>query len=820
MSLSNTQKVLINAENEFTGKVEALKTTLTGDLRVSVVHSGDDDGEANAVNQVKIIKNLSINNTDLDDGSGIGKFFGDAGGTIDSTLTGTINAPRVINMTLDDDNLNKRGLPLKSTSTPSLTQNYASINGIYAKTDSAETFDSCLLDPYGDLRVRNPLNPIVLADGLQIAQNVQIQGSFTDSGLSNLRTLSCDTNGNLNVDNVDTKKGLTTASLVRATDERQQSYVFGDNGATNESLQLDATNANSLKVIDNGVLIDEARMTPPPETTKSHINYLGLHDTTDNVVRVARCDLLSNLKTTDVDYNASLGFADSTISTGVNRSINFPFGFNGTTAQILQQDSTKANALKTNDESLKEALAQGSTAPTTTKGVRLVGNSNIGLTGTETNVCVDTDGHLSVDIIGTHTAPLPTLTNGQKESLQLSQDGRLYTQNYSQDRAVPNANAIPEDTVLATVGVLAHDATNATARYLEVDATGSLLVSPTKGLYDTVNTSPADTEVLQKVALTLHDNTNSLLKTAKCNEFGEQIIDDYRGRMGLTTGTNPSQTLTATIKEFKQILMAGADSPTSATAVNQSVVDSQGALNVRLNNSEDRIDGGLATTKPLTDTFPIGVSLLHNTVGSNMMVAQCDNSGHQYISIQGGTTLKQTQSQFVSYTTSHNLAGAGQHFIPKNNTPNVGNDYGWYKVNNVSNYSKLFLIVELPQTANTNTITPYTYTGTNPLLNPNGVPLIDYLLGGNIQDFITIDIVWEDAPIDTSALSFGDVVGRVAHHQQFILTKHTNSAGTESYSGSIQVPILQQYFMPYLHCQGTSIATSPIQIVRYAFNVL
>ena len=259
MSLSNTQKVLINAENEFTGKVEPLRTTLTGDLRVSVVHSGDDDGEANANNQVKIIKNLSINNTDLDDGSGIGKFFGDAGGTIDSTLTGTINAPRVINMTLDDDNLNKRGLPLKSTSIPSSTHNYASVNGIYAKTHNAETFDSCLLDPNGDLRVRNPLNPIKLDDGLQTAHNVQIQGSFTDSGASNLRTLSCDTNGKLNVDDVDTKKGLTTASLVRATDERQQTYVFGDNGATNESLQLDATNANSLKVIDNGVLIEDKK---------------------------------------------------------------------------------------------------------------------------------------------------------------------------------------------------------------------------------------------------------------------------------------------------------------------------------------------------------------------------------------------------------------------------------------------------------------------------------------------------------------------------------------------------------------------------------
>ena len=130
MSLSNTSKVLISAENEYTGKVIPLQTTQNGDLRVSVVHSGDDSGEASAVNQVRIIKNLSTTNTDLDDATGIGKFFADRS-TVDRIM------------------------------------------------------------------IANPLNPIVENDGLQTAHNVQIQGSYDNAGVKNLRTIACSADGSL-----------------------------------------------------------------------------------------------------------------------------------------------------------------------------------------------------------------------------------------------------------------------------------------------------------------------------------------------------------------------------------------------------------------------------------------------------------------------------------------------------------------------------------------------------------------------------------------------------------------------------------------------
>jgi len=252
MSLSNTQKVLINAENEFTGKVQPLQTTQTGDLRVSVVHSGDDDGEASAVNQVKIIKNLSTDNT-VDDAKGIGKYIADAGGLITENLLSSQIAPRFIPLGEDTNGGVTRGIPLQISSNATIVHTALQAVGLHAKTAGANTFTSLEVNSDKQLLIKRDEKTKITADGTTSNTQTGLQ-AYTVGG--NVRSLLCSDTGDLTVGGTvfvdELTKGVINTAVARSA-ENVYTYPLADNGANSVALQLDSAKQNSLKTVDQNL---------------------------------------------------------------------------------------------------------------------------------------------------------------------------------------------------------------------------------------------------------------------------------------------------------------------------------------------------------------------------------------------------------------------------------------------------------------------------------------------------------------------------------------------------------------------------------------
>lgn len=275
MSLSNTQKVLINAENEFTGKVQALQTTSNGDLKVSVVHSGDDDGEASAVNQVKIIQNLSTASGTLGS-DGVGKLLADgSGGVASNTEPATAGIIGIKGRLID-------------------------VNGVIQTTWKSPAVDNThhLLTSPKDF-------PIVDSDGVVTAPNVQIQGR---NASGNLRTLLSDDGGKLVVSPNGNDATMTNLHQVH-------SYGYDQVAGDFKRVHLDASKDNSL----NCNLHDEIQITTDG-TSRAPLSQLVARTTTSNL-RTLLCDNDGNLsvKRTNNSY-----FLKQTANMGANSINDFP----------------------------------------------------------------------------------------------------------------------------------------------------------------------------------------------------------------------------------------------------------------------------------------------------------------------------------------------------------------------------------------------------------------------------------------------------------------------------------------------------------------
>ena len=269
--VNSVSKTLLSAANEHTGKFQILKTTEGGDLKVSVVHDGDDDGEANAPNQVKIIKNLSIDNTETD-GTGIGKFIGDAKGNIADVLGGTQDTQRVISMALENDGGANRGLPHVLSTNASIVQGLADVSGTYAKTAGANTWTALNITGAGDLnvadsstsavlgstnlistansdnrlKVEQPQGAFIHSDGELACPHTALKGWTDEATAPYTRSLRCSEKGQLHSQLL----GLTNIS-----DQTTHQYVKveGDGSLNTKDTNL-ATVLGSASLIDSGNL--------------------------------------------------------------------------------------------------------------------------------------------------------------------------------------------------------------------------------------------------------------------------------------------------------------------------------------------------------------------------------------------------------------------------------------------------------------------------------------------------------------------------------------------------------------------------------------
>jgi len=257
--MPNKNNSVIQVINEKTGKFEPLRANEFGELKVSMISGEDGAGEATAANQLKILSNL-----------------GGDGGVASNTTPATAGFIGIKGM-----EKNAEGVVLTTWKSPAVNSSH-----------------HLLVEPMD--------NPIIVADGITLAPNVQIQGR-TDT--NNLRTLRTTTGGQLYVAPYGIDETMTNLHQVH-------SYGY-DNVASNfKRIHMDTTN-NSLNVN----IKDEAVITTDGTTTSPR-NQLLARTTTGNL-RTLLCEDTGKLSTShenDVDRTYQLNtdwVTQNTLTTGV-----------------------------------------------------------------------------------------------------------------------------------------------------------------------------------------------------------------------------------------------------------------------------------------------------------------------------------------------------------------------------------------------------------------------------------------------------------------------------------------------------------------------
>lgn len=439
-------KTLIAANNDATGLVQVLKTTPNGELKCSIVHSGDDDGEANAANQVKVIKNLSIDNSETD-GTGIGKFFGDSKGLISDTFTATLNAPRMISMALENDAGLNRGLPHVLSTNASTIQGVADVSGTYAKTNGANTWTA----------------------------------------------LNLDSNNALNTNDNATTQGEINETVAR-TDERQQVYPLADNGANSVALQLDSAKQNSLKTVDQNleVVLGEVSLIDGGRLKTKDVDVAFIHS--DGALSTPATQLIGWTDEATAPYGRSIRCSEK--GQLHSQLLGLTDITDQTTHQYLKVETN--GSLNTKDSGLDKITTGSDTVlaadNATLQRVLVMGKSN----GSGNLTALECDGdrlRVETELISGN-AQFSGGTKTQEVGFQ------VYGTNGTQMRTLKcNDTGNLEVITSGSSPIQGNDGNDGagTDRTIKTDATGVLLVSPVGG--GTLGDATAANQVLQLARL-------------------------------------------------------------------------------------------------------------------------------------------------------------------------------------------------------------------------------------------------------------------------------------------------------------------------------
>ena len=336
-----------------------------------------------------------------------------------------------------------------------------------------------------------------------------------------------------------------------------------------------------------------------------------------------------------------------------------------------------------------------------------------------------------------------------------------------------------------------------TAIFLKSEATGELNVKNPDIITQAGTSTIGESTEAPIFYNGLHDGVNNLMRVSVCNEYGEQYVDDIRGRYGVATSTNLNTVLTGTVKEQKQVLIAGADVPSNPTQLNNITVDNDGLLKIG-----DTRSGELTDDHPDTDKRQeVYVS------------ARVKADGSLLVKNLASSTFLPIRSSFVNYTTSINPISNTTIWNNNNVANDVGNHFRWWNMEHNYNYANIFFNIH--QGTNQPSIAPF-ITGSYPLYDKNNVPLIDPTTGAQLTNICILQILSSDSAIDISGLSYHDLQGRVNYSQQIILFEDLlNTDGiSNNFVGSYHGYIPHQYFIFVLRCASSSVGTVPTQNIR------
>ena len=222
------------------------------------------------------------------------------------------------------------------------------------------------------------------------------------------------------------------------------------------------------------------------------------------------------------------------------------------------------------------------------------GNDGDDGTGTNRTVKTDSSGNVNVNVLGVDSGAPRQLSCDSNGNLQVDvvnqPNIKLEDLSSTLDADHANVNRSLATTLKArqTIG----DETS--GLFLQADANGFLSVRDKNQTVIAPNLNTADTTQLPRQYIVLHDSTNNLMKSAKCDTNANLLVSDEKGRFGMTNGINAKTTLSGSLTETKQVVCVGLDNPASATSINPFKVDADGHLQVDVVSGGGGGSGGAA----------------------------------------------------------------------------------------------------------------------------------------------------------------------------------------------------------------------------------
>ena len=252
--------------------------------------------------------------------------------------------------------------------------------------DGTGTKYHMLLDADGKLKTSYPSN-ITTTDTGDVVTTVTaaetpkcvIAGGNLGTNPTHIRNAIVDDTNSLKTSNENITVGRVATG---AADSLQQVLMYGKNPADGTLQPLSTSGTNLL--VNIGEITVDTQVTA--KTSLASMQVCGF-DTGTTQFKSLKCDGSGVLQVNDTGGGGTSGSAQAQYTVAVPTL---------TDTEVADMRLDVSGNLLTKDDILANSSAQGSTAPVTSKGLRLVGNSNIGLTGTETNVCVDGGGRVFV----------------------------------------------------------------------------------------------------------------------------------------------------------------------------------------------------------------------------------------------------------------------------------------------------------------------------------------------------------------------------------------------------------------------------------------
>lgn len=379
--------------------------------------------------------------------------------------------------------------------------------------------------------------------------------------------------------------------------------------------------------------------------------------------------------------------------------------------------------------------------------------------------------------------------------LELTASGRITTSN-----------------ALSSVQICGYNTTDNQFKTLITEQDGTLNTKDTSLTLQNGTATPADTATAQLVYSGLHDTGNNVMRTAKCNEFGEQYVDDMRGRFGASSGTNLNTTLTGSISEQKQVLIIGADNPINPTSLNNIKVDMNGLLKVG-----DTRTGEIASDHGDTDARQEVYVSTRVSSTNTMKCLQSDTDGALLVKDLAPQTFKPLRNNFTLHSTTINPFTTTTLWNNNQVANTALNKFRWFDMTASYNYADIYF--NFHQGTNQPLIAPI-LIGAYPLYDKNNVPIIDIVNGTQTTEILIVQILSSDAPIDISGMTYLDLQTRINYSEQIIL--HQDELNTDgisrNYLGSYHGFIPNQYFMFVLRSAGGTIGTAPSQDIRIGLS--